>query len=86
MDTDKAPRACTVSELESIQALPSGSSHGIMSDFCKRAILAFLVRSFSSLVDLDLQASRIFRPTLHEKKMWSNRVLSYFVRTLAYRT
>ena len=30
MDTDRAPRACTVSELESIQAFPSGSSHGIM--------------------------------------------------------
>ena len=67
MDTDRAPRACTVSELESIQAFPSGSSHGIMSDFCKRSILASLVRSFSSRVDLDLEASRSFRPTPHTK-------------------
>ena len=83
LDTDKTPRACTVSGVNAIRAIPSQSSHGIMSDFCKRSILASLVRSFSSRVDLDLQASRMFRPTLHEKKMWSNRVLSYFVRTVA---
>ena len=60
--------ACTVSGVNAIRAIPSQSKHGIMSDFCKRSILASLVRSFSSRVDLDLQASRMFRPTLHEKK------------------
>ena len=30
MDTDRAPRACTVSGLESFEAFPSGSLHGII--------------------------------------------------------
>ena len=46
MDTDRAPRACTVSELESIQSIPSGSSHGIMSEFCKGRFWPSLVRNF----------------------------------------
>ena len=40
---------------------------------------------FFTRVDLDLQASRMFRPTPHTKNR-SNFVQSYFVRTLAYRT
>ena len=42
---------------------------------------------FSTRVDLDLEASRMFRPT-PRKGFWSNLVLSYLsgVRTLAYRT
>ena len=36
MDTDKAPRACTVSRLESILAFPSESSHGIILAGVKR--------------------------------------------------
>ena len=40
---------------------------------------------FLSRVDLDLQASRMFRTT-PRKKIWCNFVLSCFVRTLAYGT
>ena len=40
---------------------------------------------FLSRVDLDLEASRSFRPTPHTK-IWCNFVLSYFVRILAYGT
>ena len=36
MDTDRAPRACTVSGLESFEAFPSGSSHGIIWYFAPR--------------------------------------------------
>ena len=40
---------------------------------------------FLSRVDLDLEASRSFRPTPHTK-IWCNFVQSYFVRILAYGT
>ena len=40
---------------------------------------------FLSRVDLDLEASRSFRPTPHTK-IWGNFVQSYFVRILAYGT
>ena len=36
MDMDRAPRACTVSGLESFEAFPSGSSHGIIWYFAPR--------------------------------------------------
>ena len=51
----------------------------------QRLILAFPRANFSTRVHLDLEASRIFRPTPHTK-IWSDFVLSYFVRTLAYGT
>ena len=47
---------------------------------CERSSPAFSCLKCSSRVNLDLQASRIFRPTPHTKT-WSNFVLSYFVRT-----
>ena len=47
---------------------------------CERSSPAFSCLKCSSRVNLDLQASRIFRPTPHTKT-WSNVVLSYFVRT-----
>ena len=34
VDTDRAPRACTVSELESIQAFPSENKYVIMRLLC----------------------------------------------------
>ena len=40
---------------------------------------------FLSRVDLDLEASRSFRPT-PQTKIWCNFVQSYFVRILAYGT
>ena len=53
--------------------------------FLQRSILAFPRANFSSRVDLDLEASRSFRPTPHTK-IWCNFVQSYFVRILAYGT
>ena len=53
--------------------------------FLQRSILAFPRAKFSSRVDLDLEASRSFRPTPHTK-IWGNFVQSYFVRILAYGT
>ena len=47
---------------------------------CERSSPALSCLKCSSRVNLDLQASRIFRPTPHTKT-WSNFVLSYFVRT-----
>ena len=107
----KAPRACTLSCLESIRAFRSESKHGIMQHvqltrnslvhtdksspcmhsvwlgvdsgvpvrkqtrhhvpICTSSLLAFSCLKFSSRVNLDLQASRIFRPTPHTK-IWSN--------------
>ena len=51
--------------------------HDVVS--CKRSILAFPRAKFSTRVDLDLEASRTFRPTPRER-IWSNFVQSYFVR------
>ena len=59
----KAGLECTVSGLESILSFPSRSSCGIMWYLAKRSILAFPCARFSTRVDLDLEASRIFRPT-----------------------
>ena len=53
--------------------------------FCAKSSLTCSRAKFSSRVHLDLEASRMFRPT-PRKKIWSNFVQSYFVRTLAYGT
>ena len=47
--------------------------------FCAKSSLTCSRAKFSTRVDLDLEASRMFRPT-PRKKIWSNFVLSYFVR------
>ena len=52
---------------------------------CAKSSLTCSRAKFSSRVHLDLEASRMFRPTPHTK-IWSNFVQSYFVRTLAYGT
>ena len=53
--------------------------------FCAKSSLTCSRAKFSSRVHLCLEASRMFRTTPHTK-IWSNFVLSYFVRTLAYGT
>ena len=53
--------------------------------FCAKTSLTGSRAKFSSRVHLDLEASRIFGTT-PRKKIWSNFVLSYFVRVLAYGT
>ena len=52
---------------------------------CAKSSLTCRRAKFSSRVHLDLEASRMFRPT-PRKKIWSHFVLSHFVRTLAYGT
>ena len=53
--------------------------------FCAKSSLTCSRAKFSSRVHLDLEASRIFGTT-PRKKFWSNFVLSYCVRVLAYGT
>ena len=53
--------------------------------FCAKSSLTCSRAKFSSRVHLGLEASRMFRTT-PRKKIWSNFVQSYFVRTMAYGT
>ena len=53
--------------------------------FCAKSSLTCSRAKFSSRVHLDLEASRMFRPT-PRKNIWSHFVQAYCVRTLAYGT
>ena len=53
--------------------------------FCAKSSLTCSRAKFSTRVDLDLEASRMFRPTPRER-IWSDFVQAHFVRTLAYGT
>ena len=78
MDTDRAPRACTRVWLGVDSGVPVRKLTQCHMVFCAKSSLTCSRAKFSSRVHLDLEASRMFRPT-PRKKIWSNFVPSYFV-------